>query len=134
MSLILSETPITGFLATKLLLRRFLAHFANTLFQNVLAYDIIRSITCEHVTTTLSCRIGTVMHIHYANYGRLVPGQELCPHSNTANQNCKSPNSMAVLIDKCEGKQSCSVYAHNTVFIDVCGTTYKYLEVHFSCE
>ena len=74
------------------------------------------------------------MHIHYANYGRLVPGQELCPHSNTANLNCRGPHTMAVLIHKCEGKQSCSLLADNTVFIDVCAATYKYLEVHFSCE
>ena len=95
---------------------------------------VMKSITCESGLATLSCPGGSRLHIHNANYGRLVPGKELCPHSSIRNLNCRSANSMSKVTATCENKGSCLVVASNGVFGDPCDGTYKYLEVDYSCE
>lgn len=37
-------------------------------------------------------------------------------------------------VHSCNGKNSCTIRASNSVFGDPCGGTYKYLEVAYVCE
>lgn len=41
---------------------------------------------------------------------------------------------MPFYVYRCNGKNSCTVSASNSVFGDPCGGTYKYLEVSYVCD
>ena len=47
--------------------------------------------------------------------------------------NCKARNSLEKVIEVCEGKKSCTVFASDNVFSDPCSTTEKYLEIKYKC-
>ena len=85
-------------------------------------------------SATLNCPSGTKLHIHYANYGRLVPGSKVCPDRSIHNISCKNANSMSIVTGACEDNVSCTLFASNSIFGDPCPGTYKYLELHYSCE
>ena len=86
-----------------------------------------------HNAVTLNCMNGTTLHIHYANYGRLA-GPEICDHPSISDLNCMAASSMSIVTAACEGLTTCTVSAENSVFGDPCVGTYKYLEIHYSCE
>uniref|UniRef100_A0A673LZS5 L-rhamnose-binding lectin CSL2-like n=1 Tax=Sinocyclocheilus rhinocerous TaxID=307959 RepID=A0A673LZS5_9TELE len=83
----------------------------------------------------LFCHDGTVIRIHSANYGRT--DSSTCstgrPASQLAKTDCYALNSQTVVTSGCEGKNSCSILASNSVFSDPCVGTFKYLYISYSC-
>uniref|UniRef100_A0A672KMR5 SUEL-type lectin domain-containing protein n=1 Tax=Sinocyclocheilus grahami TaxID=75366 RepID=A0A672KMR5_SINGR len=78
---------------------------------------------------------GTVIRIHSANYGR-TDSSTCCtgrPASQLAKTDCYALNSQTVVTSGCEGKNSCSILASNSVFSDPCVGTFKYLYISYSC-
>lgn len=90
------------------------------------------ALTCEGSTQTLQCPSGTTIKVTDASYGR--HDQTTCPHSAMSDTNCHASNSLSIVSEKCDHKQTCSVDATNNVFGDPCGGTYKYLQVTYNCE
>ncbi|XP_077978220.1 uncharacterized protein LOC144433736 [Glandiceps talaboti] len=94
-------------------------------------YEIVSDkLVCEHDTMELHCEIGTI-HIVHASFGR--SDETTCP-GPILTTSCHSPNSMVLVQERCESKQSCSIPASNGVFTDPCGGTKKYLKVGYHCE
>ncbi|KAI2661385.1 Rhamnose-binding lectin [Labeo rohita] len=79
---------------------------------------------------------GTFIHIHSANYGRT--DDSTCsagrPASQLAKTDCYALNTETVVANVCEGKNSCSILASNSVFSDPCFGTFKYLYISYTCE
>ncbi|XP_050972622.1 L-rhamnose-binding lectin CSL2 [Labeo rohita] len=94
------------------------------------------SLVCEHETSVLTCDDGTFIHIHSANYGRT--DDSTCsagrPASQLAKTDCYALNTETVVANVCEGKNSCSILASNSVFSDPCFGTFKYLYISYTCE
>uniref|UniRef100_A0A668U9C1 SUEL-type lectin domain-containing protein n=1 Tax=Oreochromis aureus TaxID=47969 RepID=A0A668U9C1_OREAU len=93
-----------------------------------------QSATCEGSQANLQC--GWVLVIHGADYGR--HDKTTCSAGRPASQlqvvQCSSPTSNDVVAKSCNGKNSCTVSASNSVFGDPCFGTYKYLEVVYTCQ
>uniref|UniRef100_A0A8C4IJR0 SUEL-type lectin domain-containing protein n=1 Tax=Dicentrarchus labrax TaxID=13489 RepID=A0A8C4IJR0_DICLA len=92
-----------------------------------------RLVTCERSLAHLFCDVGQVIFVYGADYGRR--DQTTCsykrPASQTENVYCSHPTSKVA--DSCNGKNSCTIEASNSVFGDPCVGTYKYLEVAYTC-
>uniref|UniRef100_A0A3P9DNS5 SUEL-type lectin domain-containing protein n=1 Tax=Maylandia zebra TaxID=106582 RepID=A0A3P9DNS5_9CICH len=92
------------------------------------------SATCEGSEANLQC--GQVLVIHGANYGRR--DKTTCSAGRPASQlqvvQCSSQTSTSVVAKSCNGKNSCTISASNSVFGDPCVGTYKYLEVDYTCQ
>ncbi|XP_007234690.3 rhamnose-binding lectin [Astyanax mexicanus] len=96
--------------------------------------DIETSVTCEHSTAVLKCGAG-VLKIHSANYGRTdsITCSAGRPVHEIIKSDCFASNTLAEVVKRCEGKNSCAVPATNSVFSDPCVGTFKYLSVEYSC-
>ncbi|XP_077977039.1 rhamnose-binding lectin-like [Glandiceps talaboti] len=90
-------------------------------------------LVCEHNQLNLHCSHGTIIHVVSANYGRTDDG-ETCPHRSIKDLECSAETSVDVVTEACEGEESCSVRASNSVFGDPCVGTFKYLEVEYYCR
>uniref|UniRef100_A0A3P9DLZ7 SUEL-type lectin domain-containing protein n=1 Tax=Maylandia zebra TaxID=106582 RepID=A0A3P9DLZ7_9CICH len=91
--------------------------------------------TCEGSEANLQCEKGQVLVIHGANYGRR--DKTTCSAGRPASQlQCVKPfaDSLSICIQSCNGKNSCTISASNSVFGDPCVGTYKYLEVDYTCH
>uniref|UniRef100_A0A3P9DMZ1 SUEL-type lectin domain-containing protein n=1 Tax=Maylandia zebra TaxID=106582 RepID=A0A3P9DMZ1_9CICH len=92
-------------------------------------------VTCEGFQANLQCE-GQVLVIHGANYGRR--DKTTCSAGRPASQlqvvQCSSQTSTNVVAESCNGKNSCTISASNSVFGDPCVGTYKYLEVDYTCQ
>ncbi|KAM3872150.1 L-rhamnose-binding lectin SML-like [Diretmus argenteus] len=92
-----------------------------------------RVIVCEHSIGHLQCDQGQVITVYGADYGRR--DQTTCSYRRSASQienvHCSGPTSKVA--ESCNGKNSCTAYASNSVFGDPCRGTYKYLEVAYTC-
>ncbi|XP_054881826.1 uncharacterized protein LOC129356249 [Poeciliopsis prolifica] len=92
------------------------------------------TVACEGSVAQLKCGKGELIYVTGATYGRR--DQKTCaagrPADQIANVRCSSGNSDRVG-QSCNGKQSCSITAANSVFGDPCVGTYKYLEVDYIC-
>ncbi|KAM3872152.1 L-rhamnose-binding lectin SML-like [Diretmus argenteus] len=93
--------------------------------------------TAKYLDTTYTClpaNQGQVITVHGADYGRR--DQTTCsykrPASQIENVLCSRPTSKVA--ESCNGKNSCTINASNSVFGDPCGGTYKYLELAYTCE
>ncbi|GLV41378.1 LDL receptor related protein 4 [Carabus blaptoides fortunei] len=91
--------------------------------------NVENKITCEWQSMTLVCNRGKVLKIMSANYGRT--NASLCePFENI---NCRTPGSLSIIKNKCEGQTSCTVMATNYVFGDPCYGVVKYIEAEYQC-
>ncbi|KAM4570647.1 rhamnose-binding lectin [Fundulus diaphanus] len=94
----------------------------------------IRTVACEGSEAQLKCDKGQLISVSIATYGR--SDQKTCssgrPVQQTTNVQCSG--NADKLAQSCNGKQSCSIQAANSVFGDPCFGTYKYLEVEYTCE
>ncbi|MEQ2226582.1 hypothetical protein ILYODFUR_028824, partial [Ilyodon furcidens] len=101
---------------------------------NYTCLPAIHFVTCEHSYATLQCEHGQVIFVYGADYGRR--DHTTCsyrrPASQTENVYCSNPTRKVAEI--CNGKNSCTVRASNSVFGDPCVGTFKYLEVAYTCE
>jgi len=57
-----------------------------------------------------------------------------CPGSSVRTTQCQATESMSVIANKCNGKNSCVIEASNTVFGNPCEGTSKYVEILYLCE
>ena len=57
-----------------------------------------------------------------------------CPSSHIRTTNCKAINATNKMKEKCDGKQSCTIAAINSVFGDPCVGTFKYMEINYDCR
>ncbi|XP_058498217.1 rhamnose-binding lectin-like [Solea solea] len=91
-------------------------------------------VACEGSSAHLYCDKGQVITVYGADYGRR--DQTTCsykrPEAQILNVDCSNPTN--IVATRCNGKNSCTVEASNSVFTDPCGGTYKYLEVAYVCD
>uniref|UniRef100_A0A667YT86 SUEL-type lectin domain-containing protein n=1 Tax=Myripristis murdjan TaxID=586833 RepID=A0A667YT86_9TELE len=74
---------------------------------------------------------GQIIAIHNAVYGRR--DQTTCSYKHHhQNVYCSRPTNKVA--ESCNGKNSCTIYASNSVFGDPCRRVYKYLELAYTCE
>ncbi|XP_048577264.1 beta-galactosidase 9-like [Nematostella vectensis] len=90
-----------------------------------------KDIICEHHTRTIQCPASKTIDVSYANYGRTAPGSEACPSASIQTTNCVS--SSATITAACQGQNSCTLQAKNSVYGDPCVGTYKYIEIRYNC-
>ncbi|XP_054464581.1 rhamnose-binding lectin-like [Anoplopoma fimbria] len=97
-------------------------------------FPAIYSVTCESSLAHLQCDEGQIIFVYGAHYGR--SDQTTCIYQRPAGQisNVDCPNPTGKVADSCNGKNSCTIRASNSVFGDSCPGTYKYLEVAYICE
>uniref|UniRef100_A0A672ZP94 SUEL-type lectin domain-containing protein n=1 Tax=Sphaeramia orbicularis TaxID=375764 RepID=A0A672ZP94_9TELE len=91
-------------------------------------------VTCERSMGRLQCDQGQVIFVYGAHYGRR--DQTTCSrHQRTsAIQNVACSIPVTQVAQRCNGQNSCTVKANNSVFGDPCAGTYKYLEVAYICQ
>ena len=77
----------------------------------------------------IKCFSNEVIHVKNANYGRTATN--ICGTSSTTT--CYSTNSFDIVSNNCEGKQTCTIEANNSIFGDPCFGIEKYLEVVYQC-
>ena len=89
---------------------------------------------CEGTLVHLECDEGEVISPVRANFGRFNP--TVCnPEMNTEwSTRCIQPTSLRQVNSICEGKTACTIDVTSSVFGDPCPGTYKYLEVHYTCQ
>ena len=89
---------------------------------------------CEDSRLNITCGPGLHLNIIRANYGRF--SIAICNnHGNTDwSVNCMSPRTLRVIRARCQGGAHCHVPVDSTIFGDPCPGTYKYIEVHYSCD
>eukprot|EP00058_Branchiostoma_floridae_P005905 XP_002591393.1 hypothetical protein BRAFLDRAFT_86900 [Branchiostoma floridae] len=93
-----------------------------------------REIACEGLVINLRCPSHRVIFIEGANYGRT--DNLTCARNprRMRNTNCRHPDSLKIMSDRCNSHSSCKVGALDATFGgDPCPKTYKFLEVHFKC-
>ncbi|XP_052450602.1 L-rhamnose-binding lectin CSL2-like [Carassius gibelio] len=93
-----------------------------------------QSVTCEGDSGSLSCESGYI-NVLGANYGR-TDGKTCSdgkPPGKLSNVKCSSKTTLKKMTVRCNGRQSCSVSAVDSVFSDPCKGTYKYLQVSYEC-
>uniref|UniRef100_A0A3B3BQH0 SUEL-type lectin domain-containing protein n=1 Tax=Oryzias melastigma TaxID=30732 RepID=A0A3B3BQH0_ORYME len=93
----------------------------------------IHVIACEDDEAQLSCTPGCVIYVYGAYYGRrdetiCTEGQQPAVLENTQ---CANPTDLVA--QSCNGLESCTVPASNSVFGDPCYGTYKYIETAYVC-
>ena len=88
--------------------------------------------TCENGHLSITCNDGSIIHIRYANYGRL--DRTICMQEPILTDSCVAKRSLEIVGKRCNGLQKCRIQASNDVFGDPCVGTVKYLEVRYSCE
>uniref|UniRef100_A0A3Q2TGD2 L-rhamnose-binding lectin CSL3-like n=1 Tax=Fundulus heteroclitus TaxID=8078 RepID=A0A3Q2TGD2_FUNHE len=91
------------------------------------------TVACEGSVAQLQCDKGQLISVSRATYGR--SDQKTCSSGRPANQltNVQCSGNADKVAQSCNGKQSCSIRAANSVFGDPCVGTYKYLEVDYLC-
>ncbi|KAM4570547.1 L-rhamnose-binding lectin SML-like [Fundulus diaphanus] len=107
---------------------------AKYLETNYTCFPAIQLVTCEHSYAHLHCEYGQVIFVFGADYGRR--DHTTCSYRRPASQieNVYCTNPTRIVAETCNGKNSCTIQASNSVFGDPCGGTFKYLEVAYTCE
>ena len=92
------------------------------------------SYACQGDRLDLQCPQGTVIKVMRANYGRFSVG--ICNEHGITDWsvNCMSPRTLRVIRARCQGGAHCHVPVDSTIFGDPCPGTFKYIEVHYSCD
>lgn len=101
---------------------------------NFTCFPAIQLVACEHSLAHLHCDLGQVIFVYGADYGRrdTTTCAYKLPATQVKNTECSNPTSKVA--ESCNGKNSCTIRASNSVFGDPCVGTYKYLEVSYICE
>ncbi|KAF1390760.1 hypothetical protein PFLUV_G00061390 [Perca fluviatilis] len=91
-------------------------------------------VACQGSLAQLQCDQGQVISVNATNYGRR--DQTTCiyqrPLYQIRNNGWRSPTPQVAA--SCNGQNSCTIAASNSVFGDPCYGTYKYLEVAYTCD
>ncbi|XP_038079205.1 uncharacterized protein LOC119746366 [Patiria miniata] len=89
---------------------------------------------CEGQEFRLTCPAGFGVHVAHALYGRIVPGNVVCPSNSILTTKCLALNALNVVRNKCEGSSSCWFNANSNLFGNPCVGTHKYLHVFYLCK
>ncbi|XP_021246595.1 protein eva-1 homolog A isoform X3 [Numida meleagris] len=93
-------------------------------------------VACEDDKLRLSCKKSMVIAIYSAIFGRTQGGSLECPYQNLGMPTieCKSDTALQLMIKRCHGKRSCSIYASTYEFGDPCYPgIQKHLNVIYTC-
>ncbi|OXB54829.1 hypothetical protein ASZ78_003122 [Callipepla squamata] len=93
-------------------------------------------VACEDDKLRLSCKKNMVIAIYSAIFGRTQGGSLECPYQNLGMPmiECKSATALQLMIKRCHGKRSCSIYASTYEFGDPCYPgIQKHLNVIYTC-
>eukprot|EP00076_Gallus_gallus_P020074 XP_015140642.1 protein eva-1 homolog A isoform X3 [Gallus gallus] len=93
-------------------------------------------VACEDDKLRLSCKKSMVIAIYSAIFGRTQGGSLECPYQNLGMPmiECKSATALQLVIKRCHGKRSCSIYASTYEFGDPCYPgIQKHLNVIYTC-
>ncbi|GFR80669.1 L-rhamnose-binding lectin ELEL-1 [Elysia marginata] len=93
--------------------------FASLAFLPRLSYGLS---ALEHRTMSIFCQNGNTINILNAEY------KSKDPHST-----CTAVNAVTLVKDRCQGKDSCSLLASNTIYSDPCPHETKMLYVTYAC-
>uniref|UniRef100_A0A8B9Q873 SUEL-type lectin domain-containing protein n=1 Tax=Apteryx owenii TaxID=8824 RepID=A0A8B9Q873_APTOW len=86
-------------------------------------------VACEDDKLRLRCKKSMVIAIYSAIFGRTQGGSLECPY-----QKCQSTTALQLMIKRCHGKRSCSIYASTYEFGDPCYPGIrKHLNVIYTC-
>ena len=94
------------------------------LFLSSLAY------VCEGGIFHLECIAPRTISVISASYGR--QSHSICGTGGPTD--CAATDSLEIVRDKCENRESCDIAASNTIFGDPCVGIGKYLEIEFTCD
>ncbi|KAJ8021869.1 L-rhamnose-binding lectin CSL3 [Holothuria leucospilota] len=87
---------------------------------------------CEGDDLHIGCNDG-YLNIIEAVYGRLV--NDICSYqSSEPTTDCQYENSMEIVREACQGRESCVISAENHIFTDPCIGVPKYLQVTYRCD
>uniref|UniRef100_A0A671S735 SUEL-type lectin domain-containing protein n=1 Tax=Sinocyclocheilus anshuiensis TaxID=1608454 RepID=A0A671S735_9TELE len=95
-------------------------YFSFTVSRNQMTWIHLRNAIFFYLHVE-NCKI----QINTANYGRT--------DKTTCSEGRPSSELLKVVTSVCEGKNSCSILASNSVFSDPCVGTIKYLYISYSC-
>ncbi|RXN20823.1 L-rhamnose-binding lectin CSL2-like protein [Labeo rohita] len=75
-----------------------------------------------------------VISVQSTTYGRT--SSLICSFDRTPSEisNTQCSVDVSAVSKRCEGKNSCSILASNSVFSDPCFGTFKYLYISYTCE
>ncbi|NXC50139.1 EVA1C protein, partial [Penelope pileata] len=93
-------------------------------------------VACEDDKLRLSCKKSMVIAIYSAIFGRTQGGSLECPYQNLGMPmiECQSTTALQLMIKRCHGKRSCSIYASTYEFGDPCYPGIrKHLNVIYTC-
>nr|XP_047921672.1 protein eva-1 homolog A isoform X3 [Anser cygnoides] len=93
-------------------------------------------VACEDDKLRLSCKKSMVIAIYSAVFGRTQGGSLECPYQNLGMPmiECQSATALQLMIKRCHGKRSCSIYASTYEFGDPCYPGIrKHLNVIYTC-
>ncbi|RMC17145.1 hypothetical protein DUI87_05722 [Hirundo rustica rustica] len=93
-------------------------------------------VACEDDKLRLSCKKSMVIAIYSAVFGRTQGGSLECPYQNLGMPmiECQSATALQLMIKRCHGKRSCSIYASTYEFGDPCYPgIQKHLNVIYTC-
>jgi len=95
------------------------------------AAQVQNRIICEYRRLPISCPKDKKILIKSASYGRTNP--YICGKWSVPRRGCSASGAQQKIETSCNGKQSCLIYASNSVFGDPCVYTYKYVNVSWTC-
>ncbi|NWY04797.1 EVA1C protein, partial [Nothoprocta ornata] len=91
---------------------------------------------CEDDKLRLSCKKSMVIAIYSAVFGRTQGGSLECPYQSLGMPmiECQSATALQIMIKRCHGKRSCSIFASTYEFGDPCYPGIrKHLNVIYTC-
>ncbi|XP_056625084.1 protein eva-1 homolog C isoform X2 [Triplophysa dalaica] len=94
---------------------------------------------CDGETLSIRCPARTSVAVLSAFYGRRVPSQYLCPHSNpnmtVESTDCTSTTAILKVMSECQDQRECQIPVVSPVFgEDPCPETTKYIIVSYKCK
>ncbi|XP_066450401.1 protein eva-1 homolog A [Eleutherodactylus coqui] len=93
-------------------------------------------VACEDDRLRITCKSNTAIAIYSAAFGKLQGGGLECPfqNRNMPPVECQSSSALSLMIKRCQGRRTCSIYASTYEFGDPCYPGIrKHLNVIYTC-
>lgn len=96
--------------------------------------DLKYAVACQDSKMVLQCKNMSYINVVRAEYGRGHP--YICNKGpqRIASEGCSSPNELAIMFGRCQGKDICEIPASSQIFGEPCPGKSKYLEVDYFCS
>uniref|UniRef100_A0A224XW65 Putative galactoside-binding lectin n=1 Tax=Panstrongylus lignarius TaxID=156445 RepID=A0A224XW65_9HEMI len=100
-------------------------------FLQTVSTEELEETVCQDEIAELDCPSGHTVQVKTAMFGRT--DKRICKRRNIPNpDNCTAPNTLSIMQEKCNLKQSCRVHATTNLFGDPCNH-FSYLRVTYTC-